>query len=275
MSQKSKKAARAAYDEEQEAAIAKLDTEQKFIGGMPGGRIWNPYTQSYRGYSSDSLRKTVPIEGPGGADLYGIDNVLPATTDKFAQYVEGDEWKPGGKDYTTIQNLQYKLYQNNLYDSEAEFRVGEWDEADADAYRRALTAANANFMTVEEWLEAATANPTMRIQAKKARKPLVVTVTDPDDLKAIARSSASTLFGRNVQIPDEFMDQMIAGYQQLQRDRAIENYNLEEIGGETVGVPTEQAYIQRQIQERYPSATQDDEFSTAMDSVMAGLFGGE
>lgn len=241
----------------------------RFIGGMPGGILYNPATGQRIGASSLAPRQNI--------ELYGVDNIIPGEFTKSPLYAMGDQWKPANNpDFSYKQNLQYKLYQLGLYDPEAEFRVGEWGEEDAKAYEKALSAANSNFTTVEEWMDQAIANPQKRIEAKgkATRKPLTVVLTDPEDLKATARGVTSTLFGRNVKLPDEFMEQLIAGYHQLQRERQIQNYNMEEVGGEIVDIPDVSSYISQRVEEQYPMQTQQDEFKGAMDSIMQGLFGG-
>ena len=248
-----------------------------FIGGMPGGYSYNPNTRQREGTLPGTPSRSVPITGPGGTALYGIDNILPANFTQTPKYVKGDEWKPMSNDFTMKRDLQYKLYQLGLYDAEAEFRIGEWGEEDAAAYERALAAANANFMSVEEWLENAIANPEMAVDAQQAkektRAPLVVTLTDPDDLKYVAKSAAATVFGRNVKMPDEFLDQMITGFHQLQRDRQIHNYNTAEFGGETMDEPNPGAFASAEMERKYPVQSQYDELSEAMGSVLSGLFG--
>lgn len=257
-----------------EAGLPSLE----FLGGMPGGKSFDPMTGTVRNLPGTPSRD-YPILAPAGADLmgqFGLD--LGTSFSKQPQYVAGDEWKPGSNpDFNYRRDLQYKLLQLNLFDSEAEFRVGEWGPETAAAYARALAAANSSFMTIEEWMEQAIANPAMAIKAKggSTRKPLTVVVTDPEDLKATARGVASTLFGRNVKLPDEFMQQMINDYQALQRERQIQNYNMEEVGGEMVDIPDQQAYISNRIEQQYPMQTQQDEFADAMGSVMQGLFGGQ
>lgn len=238
--------------------------EVPFIGA-PGGRIYNPNTQQYEGYSFGSPTQ-LSYEGD---QIYGVENLGLGSFMERPKYVQGDEYKPG--DFEKIKRLQGLMYAANMYGSEGEFVVGVWGPDDIVAYKNVLAAANANFMSDEEWLNAAIANPSMRIKAKQSRAPLKVVLTDPDDLKAVMDSTARTVFGRNIELPEEFKNSLIGSFHEIQRQRQIQNYNIDEVGGEIVDSPNPSSYVEQRIKEQYPVQSQYDEVADVMNTVFQSL----
>lgn len=251
--------------------------------GVEGGEIWNPggYIDGKlelprrEGYMPNSHTVFQPgsvgVQVPGAAGSIDIDT----STNARPLYFEGDEYKVSG--YDNIVRLQTKMRAANMYSSTAEYSNGVWGPDDILAYKSVLIAANSQAMSADQWLDLAIANPSMKVKVngEDERAPLVITLTDPNDLKAVAKSAATALFGRSVKLPDEFMEQMITGFQQMQRERQIANYNAMESGGEVMDKDMSvSGYMTSEIEKRYPMQTQQDEFKSVMDNIMEGLFGG-
>ena len=218
------------------------------------------------------------------ANMFGASGINTFQEDYQAQplYIKGDEWGPGGwGDHDKIREMQYKLLQANFYAKGAKIQTGVWNDIDADAMSRAMQGANAQAIDINEFLDQILNDPSSVTATAGGTsgdgQGQVVTITDPDDIKDAVASATQSLFGRNIKLPDDFVNNLVSQYQQMSRERQIAHYNLQDIGttgeisGESMGIPDPSSYVRQRIEERYPVQSQYDEFADAMNTIIGTL----
>jgi hypothetical protein len=210
---------------------------------------------------------------PGGVPGPGQRPLNPAFTgDKptpTGRYMDGDEWIPANYPGDMVYMLQQQLVQAGLLTSN--FTSGVYDPATREAYKQLLGLANAQGedanMTLSQMVANASAIP-------QPAEPLLTQTTDPAVLRQAFRRSIIDLTGEGWS-RDQIND-MVGAYNQLERQRQQEAFNLEQSGmsGNVVATPSPMDFIETQVQEQNPEGVQEEEALGFLNDFLQTVGGG-
>lgn len=199
------------------------------------------------------------IEGPGTAPSSGFDYQLP-------RYFSGDEWLPAQLPPDQLAALQRKMVAAGLL-KPGTAQLGVWDQVSMTAYTRLLEFANASGLdaqtALDRWGQATQKNP------NQGRAPLVVQVTNPDDLRQTFRKAVIDTLGEGWD--QSKIDQMVNAYQQVETQAQQQQYQMKGTtidpntgypvdagqGGTVTAPPSPQAYAEQQARSEAPAQAQE------------------
>lgn len=204
----------------------------KFIGGGSGVEISKP-----------------------GPSQWGLQNQLfPG-----AGYVKGDEVKLLPNNADDLRTLQLSLIQAGyITDAQAKMMVlGSPDQVTSSAFAKLLATAN---YTGTEWKSALSTRLATIAQdpssvvgsgsSKVSTPPLTISLTNPEDIKAVVQKTAQSLLGGY--LPDDQVNSFVANYQAQERAYQTQQYNQQYNpgvgygpGGEAVAAPTQTGLAQQ------------------------------
>jgi hypothetical protein len=206
--------------------------------------------------------------------LYGAGPTIKSNP----RYVAGHQYNPATLPVDDIIDLQQKLVAAGLMD-DGDYTVGVWDNVSTKAYEQLLGEANMSGDDEETAL-------TRRIQTtqlhpkekeKKTRPPLIVRLSNPDDLRAVAKRAASDLYGGN--LPDEDVERFVASYRsmedQYQRQQDAMQYTGVEPGpGGTVTQPADpEVMLENQVRREHPNEVAATAFGARMNDIISTFTG--
>lgn len=172
------------------------------------------------------VQKRIPYTGQGGVKgqvlaaggnpraAYGPDATLPIN--QGIQYWTGDDFRQLPQNPQVLQMLQGLLIQAGYMDSKG-IQWGQPDPKTMAGFRELLKQSN---FKGTDWHTTLTTqlSATGADGAAAARQanvpPLVVTLGNPDDIKATAQKTAQTLLGQN--LPDDELNRFVSTFQQSQ-----------------------------------------------------------
>lgn len=128
-------------------------------------------------------------------------------------YVQGDEWNELPTNPTDLASLQHGLVQAG-YLSEKNVVYGSPDPATASAMAQLLATSNASGVGWKSALSSRLAQAALNPPEAARADPLVISLTNPDDIKAVIQSGANQVFGKFLD-PAE-VDKFVSSYQSQQ-----------------------------------------------------------
>ena len=151
------------------------------------------------------------------------------TSGRGPRYTQDAAWDPQSWNPNEVRDLQYMLYGSGYLSDN--FRPGYYDRTTRNAYRTLLGEANG---AGETWQQ--TLARRMRTQALYGAGPsggragtvlpgFTPTLSNPDDLKAIAKGVAREVIGKDVSPED--LDRFVSAYQGLERTAQRTEYDLQ------------------------------------------------
>jgi hypothetical protein len=189
-----------------------------------------------------------------------------------ARYYTDDEYAPANFTDDVIRELQRQLAYVGLFDQNASIIPGDWGEETASAFRRLLAYSNQHGMTYRTALtqlrskvEAAggpAAGGKMMIDEfgnlvpasdalAEQRPPLLTRTTDPRTVGIVAREVSMNLLGQALS-PDQ-VNAFTQAYNQMEVARQQEAYDKQLTGGSVVDIPSTEAFMQGEIESKYPA----------------------
>lgn len=149
-----------------------------------------------------------------------------------ARYFEGDDWQPAGWPPDQIADLQRALIAAGLIDPKATISLGYYDITTRTAYRELLTTANASGMDRSQALQMALTAPRQGPGIKETpRQPLVMKLSNPDDLRAVFRKAIIDELGQGWS--SDQIDQMVTDYQARETEVQQQQYAMTGFGSAT------------------------------------------
>lgn len=196
-----------------------------------GQPVMGPDGQPVRwGATIEAPQGSSGIEGPGTASSYGH---IPGTSTQFQlpRYFDGAQWLPASLPPADIRALQLRMVAAGLAKS-GELQLGIWDMASVSAYQKLLAFANASGSDVasalNRWQQAHSETPDA---GAAARAPLVVKLSNPDDLAAVFRKAVIDQLGQGWS--SDKINSMVSAYQQQERETQQQQYAMTGFGSST------------------------------------------
>jgi hypothetical protein len=207
-------------------------------------------------------------------------------TSSYAQgvpprYFAGDEYAPYGQSPDVIASIQHQLVTAGFL--HGKYQVGAFDNSTANAYKNALIAANKSGLRYTDVI-ALSSQGTGQVQGG-SQPPLSAKLSNPDDLRAVIQATAQKFYGGY--LPQNDVQNLIAGFQQKEAQDAQTDYNLTYGGGAgstynaaAPGTEAGQAeqvrqYIQTTHPADYAAAGVGENFNRWMGLLNQNLPGGE
>lgn len=179
---------------------------------------------------------------------YGMFAKRPWIPDSFTRqrsvtplYRKGDEVAPASYGPERIAMLQQLLVNAGLIEKGKKYRIGVWDTTSKKAYQSVLEYANAAGVGWQEALELMRGEGD--VVEGPERQPLTVQLSNPDDLKKIAKGVGVKVLGRRLN--DDELAKFVAAYQAEERRAQQEAYDLAPTGG-TVTAPADPSVMAEQ-----------------------------
>lgn len=255
-------------------------------------------------------RSTTPIGVPKGFttpfsfDIHAAAGETDATPYavqglRGVQYFSGDEWTnlpPNGS--PDLIALQQSLIQTGLLSSTGVV-LGSADSKTASAMAKLLAASNSAGTQWEDTLAARLAAKAQgdQLTAPRTKAPLVIKLTDPNDIKAVVRTAAQKILGGDLD-PGE-LDQFVANYQTAEQAYQTQSYTAGGFNPETgqqdpfltqgvdtsgnplppsTGVPViakppalTQGGVEEQLRAAHPDQATVTQFGNSMDNILSTL----
>jgi hypothetical protein len=228
-----------------------------------------------KGYTANRL---VPRPlGPGGPQPMGVvRGAVPGVMGQVAPlYREGEQYRPGGGRPEDIARLQVQLDGAGLM--KKGYRLGVWDEESIAGYSRLLKYANQQGHDAKTALDALgtlTAEEREELgldsRAKAERAPMVISVSHPEDLKAVANKTARQILGKN--LSDEELNRFVSAYQGMQSSSQAATYGARETGGTVTQEPEAATAAEAQIRQAHPTETFGNDLLDVYDRALK-IFG--
>lgn len=230
------------------SAGASTKTTQRPAIGVPGAMVLDEtgrplgYTpEGFTAHKPGHLKPDVATKGRFGTDVY----VQPREV--IPRYFDGDQFTPGSLPPETIARMQRDLARSGLL--KADYHIGVWDAASANAYEYLLGAANAAGDDEETTLARFLQSPLE--EEKPKREPLVIRQTHPDDLAAVADTVARRTIGRKLR-PDE-ISRFVSAYHAAESGAQQNAYNAQPGGGTVTDAPDPSSMAAAQIESSNPA----------------------
>jgi hypothetical protein len=189
-----------------------------------------------------------------------------------ARYYTDDEYAPANFTDDVIRELQRQLAYVGLFDQNASIIPGDWGEETASAFRRLLAYSNQHGMAyrtaltqlrskvdaaggpsaggrmmIDEFGNLVPASDALAAQ----RPPLLTRTTDPRTVGIVAREVSMNLLGQALS-PDQ-VSAFTEAYNQMEVARQQEAYDKQLTGGSVVDIPSTEAFMQGEIESKYPA----------------------
>lgn len=270
----------AKYEKNQQSGGKSKATTSKNAIGVPGKKIYDQ-SGKFIGYSKDTYvtpKKHNPEQQSqlDAATQYMTQGQIDKASIQRPRYYDGDEYRPAA-DLNVEQriSLQNQMEASGLYAEGADVIQGVWGIDDVNAYAKALASANAAGVTVEEWLANSENIGVTSDDELEERDPLVIKLTNPDDIRAVIQSGSKAMHG--VYLAEDEIQRFISGYQNEERRVQTLNYDAEPYGGEVIQEPN-QAGLQDQAEQAARTGIHENEFkqktfTDRIDEVLEGLRG--
>jgi hypothetical protein len=199
-------------------------------------------------------------------------------------YVKGDEVKllPSGQDLVTLQ--QALIQAGYITAGQAKQMVlGSPDQITSSAFAKLLATAN---YSAADWRDALASRLVSAAQTPPdttlKHPPLTISLTNPDDIKAVANSAAQTLYGTYLS-PDQ-LDSFTKAYQAQEAAQQTAAYGQEydptgaqiynPAGGTTTSPATTDGMkeeIEQKIRDTKPQDLARNTFTANLNTVLQGL----
>lgn len=211
--------------------------------GPDGTPIYKPFTASV----------------PGG---HWYDHVTGATVEVPPRYFSGAEWLPGSLPPDKIAALQKGMVQAGLL-KPGQAQLGIWDPASVNAYQNLLAFANSSGLDAQTALMRWQSAHTQTGDTGTPHQPLVVQLTNPDDLKQVFRKAVIDTLGQGW--TSDQLDQMVNTYQGMQRSAQEQQYQMTGSGSSTdpgqggtiTAPPDPTTFATQQAQQQNPNLAQE------------------
>jgi hypothetical protein len=207
--------------------------------------------------------------------MAGLARAFQRGTTTFQQaprYVQGHQYNPASLPVDDIIDFQENLVAAGLMER-GDYTVGVWDNESTKAYEQLLSEANASGddeqVAMTRRIASTQANP--KPDKTPKRQPLVVQLSNPDDLRAVAKRVSSELYGGN--LPDEELDRFVSSYQALEAGYQQTGYNMDETGGTLVKPPDPDVALEKQIREEHPNQVAATAFGARMSDIISTFTG--
>lgn len=177
----------------------------------------------------------------------GYQAVRPSAEPVAPRYYEGAELAPATASAEDIAGIQAALVEAGAL--KGKYRIGIWDEATKNAYKSVLELANQqgtdDIGAMRLLANSPEADPTAGAAAK-ARAPLQVRLSNPDDLRNVFEDAFRQAYGRKMR-PEE-LGSFVADYQAKERAVQEQAYAMDDPnnpqGGTIVEPPSASAAAQ-------------------------------
>lgn len=209
------------------------------------------------------------------------------------RYREGKQYEPSFLPPEDVARLQTALDTAGLYSPKSKYRLGLWEDTSIAAYVGLLEFANRSGMEAQQAMRhiskfglPAGMTGTGALGGGGAgsgtggteRDPLTITLSSPDDLRAVADRTARKALGRK--LSDNELSSFVSAYQQMQSSAQRQDYNLQETGGTVVAPPTVESFAEAKVQQLDPLAheakQQVNAFTKVADMISSHMtFGGK
>jgi hypothetical protein len=191
------------------------------------------------------------------------------------RYVQGHQYNPASLPVDDIIDLQESLVAAGLMER-GDYTVGVWDNESTQAYEHLLSEANASgddeTTAMTRRIQSVQVNGAPGAAKAPKRQPLVVTLTNPEDLRAVAKRVSTELYGGR--LPDEELDRFVANYQASEANYQQAGYAMDETGGTLTKPADPESVLENQIKTEHPNEYMATQFGAKMDQVIAKFTGG-
>lgn len=234
--------------------------------GVPGGLYLDPSTNQpyYSGYTAQQPYQATfgyadPINATAGSfDYTAYRSIQP-------RYFDGDQYRPATLGIDDMIALQNGLDAAGLYSGD--YTKGAWGPSDWAAYERLLAMANAAGLDEKTALDRAINGAKSKDAKGTKRQPLVVTLSNPAELKKTLRNVSRDLYGGD--LPDEDVQRFVSAYQALEANATTQAYAMgNESGGTVVAPPDPSTVAEEQIRVDHPLEVRNQGFVNSMDAVL-------
>jgi len=144
------------------------------------------------------------------------------------RYFDGDEWRPANLPPDRIAEQQRALVDAGLLaEKDYHAEIGSWGQRSVDAYARLLQNANATGLSADEalgTLQSAAAARGKAPDPSRVPEPLVIRLTNPDDIKALANDVSVRRLGRR--LSDDQLERHVAAWQSSEREAQERQYQM-------------------------------------------------
>lgn len=182
--------------------------------------------------------------------------VLPLRTG----YKKGDQFSllpTNGQDLITLQQA---LVQAGYLDKNSVI-YGSPDQKTVKAFEQLLTTANLSGSSWQSALSARLAAASQQAPQGTKTPPLTIALSNPEDIKKVANSTAKTLLGN--ELPEADLNNFVASYQAQERAAQTAAYYQQYSpgqgygpGGETTAAPSEEAAAADYVKSTNPAGYQ-------------------
>lgn len=241
--------------------------------------------------SSKELMSAPPAVTAGGTIEYlGVPKGFQAQRDDEGQktlrppmYEEGAQYKPNGYSRELQAQMQLDMDAAGLYDKGDNIRLGVWDDTTVAAYTKLLKYANQGGRDVTEaFNELGTLSAAERVERGlggigspgskgAAKSPLVVSLSNPNDLRTLVDRTARKTLGRAVS--EKEMSKFVNAYQAMERQEQTQADAVGETGGTVVQAPDPSVFAEQQVEAMDPVAAEGNRQLEYM-KIIAQEFGG-
>lgn len=221
-------------------------------------------------YSQETLNRDFGVIPPA----YSTQAVAP-------RYFDGAQYAPAASLSTDeLIDLQNSMDAAGLYDKNADIVPGVWTDADTSAYTRALAGANQTGSDDKTYIKRLIQSGAgAKQKASAARAPLVVHLTNPDDLKTLLQHGARDLYGGD--LPEEDVQAFVDAYHARETSARTQAYNLGDpsatgtldggAGGSVVDPASPSNAAEQFIRTQHPNQVAATQFGNAMGGILDTL----
>jgi hypothetical protein len=208
---------------------------------------------------------------PIHADPWEIGSAGQPTTVMAGQpprYMQGDEWLPATLSVEDRVALQRAMAGAGLL--KGEYRNGIWDDKSRSAYANLLEFANASGLTwqqaLNQWAGATRIGGRGGGGGGRARAPLTVKVSSPEDLAEIFNQTARTVLGRRL-TPEE-SQRFVNAYQGVEKQVQQQAYRTAPAGGQITEPPSPDVFAEKRIREQSPGEASAHDLAMQFDNFL-------
>ena len=194
------------------------------------------------------------------------------------RYFAGDQKAPGYWGGEAIRDLQRKLEAAGLLDP-GDYQVGVYDRETEAAYTSILAHANLNNMDVNSAISDLQSRINQFGRTTKpsgpTREPLVINITNPDQIAELASQVAVRTIGRRLS-PEE-ANRYAQSYNELERSFQQQRYEMAGSGlpggpgGEVVDPGSPATYTETQIRQNNPEEVSQQNYRGNFNSFLSLL----
>lgn len=195
-------------------------------------------------------------------------------------YKKGDQVSLLPSNGADLSALQQALYQAGYF-TDAQYQrlvLGSPDQVTTAAFAKLLATANMSGVTWKDALASRLATSGQQAPATRQVPPLTISLTNPDDIKAVAQNAAQTLNGTYMN--DAQLNSFIQAYQAQERAYQTQQYNQQYDpaagtygpGGETTAPATGSGLEQEiadQIRQAKPDEVAANAFTAHLNTLLS------